>query len=238
MDPDRIEVVLVRPEHPGNVAAACRALANMGLSRLTLVAPAPGYRDRGARALAYGAWHVRDAATEVADLPAALGNCGCAVGTSGKHDGWTPRELAERAPALQRRGPLAVVFGPERSGLTGDELALCDHQVRIPSNEAQPSLNLAQAVLLVAYELALAGHAPRGAPAPAAAGHAEVEEALAEVREGLLGIGYLDAANPGRILAELRRLLRRAAPTPREVVLLRVIARQLRWAARRLRSAR
>jgi TrmH family RNA methyltransferase len=238
LDLDRVQVVLVRPEHPGNVAAACRALVNMGLSRLILVEPAPGFREPAARALAYGAWDVLDGALEMADLGEALRDCGSAVGTSGKQEGWTPRELAEQAPGLQRRGPLALVFGPERSGLRTDELALCDHQVRIPSHPTQPSLNLAQAVLILAYELSVAGHRPSARPALEPARHGEIEQALAELRGGLLGIGYLDAANPGRILGELRRLLRRSAPTSREVVLLRGLARQLRWAAGRLRDAR
>jgi tRNA/rRNA methyltransferase len=108
--------------------------------------------------------------------------------------------------------------------------------VRIPSDPEQPSLNLAQAVLLLAYEFRLAflaGHAPLGTPdAEPRASAGEVEQAIAELGEGLVEIGYLDAQNPDRILAELRGLVTRARPTPREVLLLRGLAKQAAWAGR------
>src|SRR5580765_5236929 len=123
MDLGRVDVVLVRPARAANVAAACRALKNMGLGSLALVGAPAGLDQPEARALAYGAWDVLDAA-----VPA----------------------------ALLRGGRLALVFGPEASGLTDEELAQCHLRVHIPTDPAHPSLNLAQAVLVVAYELRLA----------------------------------------------------------------------------------
>src|SRR5262245_23164396 len=144
------EVVLVRPSRPRNVAAAARAMKNMGLHRLKIVSPPEGLRDAEARALAYGAWDVLDAAELPETLAAAV-----AVAASGRGDApaWTPRQLAERAASRAGGGTLALVFGPEASGLSDAELRLCHEVVRIPSHEAQPSLNLAQAVLVLAYEL-------------------------------------------------------------------------------------
>jgi tRNA/rRNA methyltransferase len=122
--------------------------------------------------------------------------------------------------------------------LATEELAQCHAQVHIPSAAAHPSLNLAQAVLVVAYELRLALAAPVPRPAPERATAGDLEALLEELREGLLGIGYLNRENPGGVLAELRRLAARAAPTAREVTLLRGLARQLRWAAARIAATR
>jgi TrmH family RNA methyltransferase len=238
VDLSRIEIVLVRPSRPANVASACRAMKNMGLRGLCLVDPPEDLDSREARSLAYGAWDVLDGARRAASLPEAVCASMAVVGTTGRETptAWTPRRLAAEAERLAGGGRLSLVFGPEASGLTGSELDLCPVLVHVPTDPAQPSLNLAQAVLLLCYELrlaALAGGLPRAvgtgeAPAPAG----DVEQAIADLREALLGIGYLDAANPDRILAELRRLIARAQPTAREVSLLRGLARQVAWAGR------
>lgn len=236
MEPSRVEIVLVRPSRPANVAAACRAMKNMGLRTLWLVAPVPELDDEQTRALAYGAWDVLDGARTAATLAAAVSASGAVVGTSALQtpQSWSPRRLAAEAGRLAGQRCLSLVFGPEATGLRADERSLCHRLVRIPSAPEQPSLNLAQAVLLLAYELRLAYLAAEGPAAQlephAAAG--EVEQAIAELRDGLLAIGYLDARNPDHILAELRGLVTRAQPTAREVVLLRGLARQAAWAGR------
>lgn len=231
------DVVLVRPTRPANVAAACRAMKNMGLTSLRLVCPPEGLRDPQARALAYGAWDVLDQAAMHPSLASAVADATLVVMTSGRENvrALTPRRLAKEAPQLARGGRVALVFGPEATGLSLEELALGHVSVRIPSAPEQPSLNLAQAVLLVAYELFLAREgAARVAHGEQPATAGELEAALADLREALLAVGYLNPANPGAILAELRGLFVRAAPTQREVSLLRGIARQVGWAARRI----
>jgi tRNA (cytidine32/uridine32-2'-O)-methyltransferase len=213
-------------------------MKNMGLRRLWLVEPKPGLDDPAARALAYGAWDVLDEARKAASLDEAVAASGAVVGTTALEleGAWSPRRLAAEAAGLAGGRALSLVFGPEATGLTAAERALCHVLVRIPADPEQPSLNLAQAVLLLAYELRLAllaGAAPARDPAPeprASAG--DVEQAIGELREGLVEIGYLDAQNPDRILAELRGLVARAQPTPREVLLLRGLARQVAWAGR------
>ena len=202
------------------------------------MSPSPGF-DREARALAYGAWDVLDEARRFETVRDAVAGCTLVVATSGRESrrAWSPRRLAAEAAARAAGGRLAVVFGPEATGLRRDELDLCHEIVRVPTDPAQPSLNLAQAVLLVAYELRLSALEPprddarSAVPAgrrPVASG--ELESAIAELREALLAIGYLDPANPDRLLTELRRLIARASPTEREVVLLRGLARQASWA--------
>jgi TrmH family RNA methyltransferase len=242
MDLTRVEVVLVRPSRAANVAAACRALKNMGLRRLRLVEPTAALADLSARALAYGAWDVLDAAQRAPSLSAAVAASGLVVATTGRAqpDALGPRELAARVAARDEES-VSLVFGPEASGLTRAELALCHQLVHVPTDPAQPSLNLAQAVLLLAYELRLAILATPQREASGRSGRAaagEQEQVIRQLRSALLEIGYLDAANPERILTELRRLLARARPNARELTLLRGLARQMAWAGRVARVAR
>ena len=212
-------------------------MKNMGLERLRLVGPPPGLDEPDARALAYGAWDVLDGAAVDATLESAVAGSTLVVGTSGRTAAgtWTPHRLAREAGARAGEGTVAIVFGPEASGLRRDELDLCHVRVHIPTSPAHSSLNLAQAVLILGYEIFLAASIPSdddGARALAPAG--EVEGALDSLREGLLGIGFLNKENPSPILAEFRRLIARAGPSPREAVLLRGMGRQIAWAAREI----
>jgi TrmH family RNA methyltransferase len=238
VEPSRVEIVLVRPSRPANVAAACRAMKNMGLRTLWLVDPRPGLDEPSSRALAYGAWDVLDGARRAVSLLEAVSASGAVVGTSALDvaGAWTPRRLAAEAASLASGRALSLVFGPESTGLSAAERALCHRLVRIPSDPEQPSLNLAQAVLVLAYELRLGflsgGDTAAATDAEPRASAGEVEQAIGELREGLLEVGYLDPQNPDRILAELRGLVTRARPTPRDVLLLRGLAKQVAWAGR------
>jgi TrmH family RNA methyltransferase len=234
-----IAFVLVRPTRAANVAAACRALKNMGFTRLRIVGDW-GRVGPEARALAYGAWDVLDAAAVTSSLAAAVADCRLVAGTSSRVADavWTPRQLADEGVTRAAGGRLAVVFGPEASGLSNDELALCHVRVHIPTDAAQPSLNLAQAVLLLAYELRMAGVVAPPASAGERATAGELEQALAALRAGLLAIGYLNPDNPDAILAELRALLARAELNRREAALLLGLARQIGWAGTQLRGQR
>ena len=239
LDLSRVVVVLVRPNRPANVAAGCRAMKNMGLRALCLVEPPPGLDDPAARSLAYGAWDVLDEAWRAASLQEAVAGSVAVMGTTGRDvpGALTPRQMAAEAGRLAGDGRLSLVFGPESSGLTGAEMDLCHVLVHVPTDPAHPSLNLAQAVLLLAYEMrlgalegtgSLAGPGVTEPRAPAG----DVEQAMRELRGALLEVGYLDPASPDRVLTELRRLIARGGPTPREVVLLRGLARQVAWAGR------
>jgi len=237
VDPLKVEIVLVRPSRAQNVAAACRAMKNMGLRTLWLVDARPEIGEPASRALAYGAWDVLDGARRAASLLEAVASSHAVVGTTALEQpgAWTPRQLADGASEIAGQGALSVVFGPEATGLSVAERDLCHRLVRIPADPSQPSLNLAQAVLLVAYELRLGwlggavSHAASEAPRASAG---DVEQAVGELREALVAVGYLDPQNPDRILAELRGLVTRARPTPREVLLLRGLAHQVAWAGR------
>jgi TrmH family RNA methyltransferase len=212
-------------------------MKNMGLRALWIVDPPARLDAPEARSLAYGAWDVLDGARRGSSLLEAVAASVAVVGTTGRQSpaALSPRRLAAEADTLAGGGPLSLVFGPEASGLTRAEMDLCHALVHVPTDPAQPSLNLAQAVLLLAYEMRLAALDRPGAPAAepefrAPAG--DVEQALRELRAALLAVGYLDPANPDHVLTELRRLIARGRPRPREVVLLRGLARQVSWAGR------
>jgi len=250
-----VEFVLVRPSRAVNVAAACRALKNMGFSELRMVGSLAELRQPEVRAAAHGAWDVLDGVREYLDVAAALADCQLAFGASGKAPEaewsasgdarrelvWSPRQLARFAARQSEGTRLAVVFGPEQRGLSHDELGLCQHTVRIPSDPAHTSLNLAQAVLVIAYELSVearAGTGPAPEPQRPWSEREALEGLLAQWREALTGIGYFEGAAPLRLLAELRRFLTRAQPSPRELSLLRGLARQVAWAGRVAHSRR
>jgi tRNA (cytidine32/uridine32-2'-O)-methyltransferase len=241
LDPRLVDVILVRSARAANVAAACRAMKNMGLRSLILVDPPDEIGSESARALAYGAWDVLDGARRAASLREAVAGCAVVAGTSGRAPAaMAPRQLAAEADALCGGGRLGLVFGPEASGLTQEELALCHLRVRIPTDPAHPSLNLAQAVLVLAYEVhlsALAAEPTSGVPEGEVPKAAELEAVLDHLREGLLEIGYLNPSNPDAVLSELRVLLWRARPSARELLLLRGMARQVAWAGSHIARA-
>jgi tRNA/rRNA methyltransferase len=222
-----VRLVLVRPGSPANVGACARIVRNAGLAGLDLVAPGD-WRTVECWRTAWGAPEVLEQAREFPDLAAALAQSTYVAGLSGKR-GPTPvldvREMAQEVAALAAEERAALVLGPETSGLTLEELALCGRWVRIPSHPDQPSLNLSHAAMVVAYEVYRAGHRPE--PAPRRASHEEKERMLSLLREGLLASGALPPENTDGFFTEWRALFTRADLTPKEVRLLEHLARKL-----------
>ena len=231
MDSPDIRIVLVAPSHPGNIGAAARAMKNMALGSLVLVRPRQ-FPDPEASARAAGAEDVLAAARVVDSLGAALAGCGfIAATTSRERDQYfrvaDPRAAAPRILAEARRAPAAVVFGAERSGLTNEELEAAHLLLRIPSSEAYPSLNLAMAVQLVAYELYRAGGAAAAVAEPASAPLAtaeEMQQLYAHFAQVLEEIDFRDRTETGtHLMSRIRRLLQRAELDNNEVNILRGI---------------
>lgn len=229
-------VVLVRPQEEGNVGAAARAMANMGLERLLLVEPAPAL-GRTARAFAVGAGRILDGTERHDDLTEAVAPFQRLVGTTSSRQRAldqrvvTARELPEFLAADDPGTATALLFGPEASGLTRDELALCDPVVVIPCAPVQPTLNLAQAVLLVAYELSLAAPSPAPdspafPPPDRRAPVAAIKRLLRHADELLHETGFDRDDTYRGVLRDLRQLAARAAPSEREVQILHGICRR------------
>jgi tRNA/rRNA methyltransferase len=231
-----IAFVLVRPHSAGNIGAAARALKNMGFADLRVVAPAARNRRMAAAMAVHAADVLADART-FADLDSALADCTVTVGTTCRSGLYRSgaSDLRAAAPglvALARSNRIAVIFGAEDHGLTNDELKRCQRLIMIPAAPEYPSLNLAQAVMVVAYELrvaAAAGH--RGEPAPAFALASEIEAMLARMADALVAIGFLPEDNPDHIMFALRAVLGRSGLTARELDIFNGIARQMRWVA-------
>ena len=232
-DPTRF--VLVDTSHPGNVGAAARAMKVMGFEDLVLVAPrfADVLSHPDAIAMASGATDVLARARVVATLDAALEGVtfACATAMTPRDFGpptRAPRECFAELAATAHR--VAFVFGGERFGLSNDAVYACHVCLSIPTQPAYGSLNLAQAVQLLAYDWR---QAQGGFPvvertrAPVQADAAAVQGLLAHWREMLVEIGFLDPATPRKLMPRLHQLLNRARVTTEEVHILRGIARQV-----------
>lgn len=230
---ERIRIVLVGTQHPGNIGAAARAMKTMGLRRLSLVAP-HRFPHADADAMAAGAGDVLSAAVRHDHLAEAVADCRWVAGCTARDrrialEQLSPRAAAPRLLAQAGDGEVALVFGRERTGLENHELQLCHAAVHIPADPGYSSLNLAQAVQVLAYEVrlaALAGPA-LAPPAPAAerreppASHAEMEGFFGQLADTLDAIDFHKGRTPEAAMHKLRRLFLRAQPDAREVRLLR-----------------
>jgi tRNA/rRNA methyltransferase len=223
----RIAVVLSRPSHPGNIGAAARAMKTMGLADLRLVAPRR-FPDPEAVALAAGGVDVLRAARVVASLEEALADRVLAVGfTARSRELSLPvaplRNCAPEIVAAAAEGGVALVFGNETSGLSNEELGRCQRLATIPSSRDYPSLNLAAAVQIACYEVALAAH---DMPPPAIRAHLpatgkDLEALFGHLEASMLSSGYLDPKRPGKLMERFRRLFGRSRLERSEVKALR-----------------
>lgn len=246
-------IILVRPQEEGNVGSVARAMANMGLSRLVIVEPGAPV-GATARAFAVGAGEILDRHRRSGSFDEALAPYRRAVGTTSTRDRriapsvplLTPRELPEALAVDPPETPTALVFGPESSGLTAEELARLSPLVSVPCSPAQPTLNLAQAVLIVAYELFLdrlqRGDERAASEGQGAAGERaddppatldRLEGLFGHVRQSLAAVGFDRDDTFEATLLDLRRLAGRAAVSDREVAILRGICRRTLHAVRR-----
>ncbi|HEY0963068.1 MAG TPA: RNA methyltransferase [Pseudomonadales bacterium] len=231
---DNIRIVLVATTHPGNIGAAARAMKNMGLRHLVLVAPKT-WPALEALSMAGSALDVIDGTRVVDTLQQAIADCHLVIGTSARLrnmpvpllDPETCAATVLERPAAQQ---IALVFGREASGLTNDELLLCHYHVHIPVNDAYPSLNLGAAVMVLCYELrkrALARHAVQPVNAiewdqePATMD--ELEHYLAHLDRVLSLLQFHKSDRSKQLLRRLRRLYQRIQPDRMEINILRGI---------------
>jgi tRNA/rRNA methyltransferase len=225
------DFILVEPHEAGNVGAAARALANMGFESLILVDPR--YEDeRQARKMAVHAAGILKNARRFSSLTEALAEARWVVGLSCRErthperkPPMDPDDFGERLSVLPADARVALVFGPEPSGLNNSQLALCRDILRLPTSDEYPSLNLAQAVMLAAWETRRAIVRDHGATRKekSAVSAGELEQLIEHMRRTLTEIEYLNPENPELILAELRKVLSRAELDKRELSMIRGI---------------
>lgn len=238
---DRMRLVLVDTSHPGNIGAVARAMWAMELADLALVRP-KRFPSADATARAAGADALLYHARICDSLEEAVADCTWVVGTTarGRHleqPRFAPREFALRAMGEAVGGRVALVFGREQTGLTNEELDLCQAVACIDTNAAFSSLNVAAAAQIFAYELRLAagdGTPARAAPAEPAATTAELEGFYAHLEQTLTDIGYHNPQSPKLLMRRLRHLFARARPDRAEINILRgILAAALKAAGRR-----
>jgi tRNA/rRNA methyltransferase len=232
---DNIAIILSRTKYPGNIGSAARAMFNMGLSRLILAAPQCAINEESHR-LARSGKEILDSALTFRSLKSAIKNTRLLIGTSGKSGGYRSPAYSVRSTipkildhASQQK--VGILFGPEDTGLVDEDLQLCQLLVRIPTQKKGHSINLAQSVMIVCYELYLGSWEREPIRAPKLASLEQVEAMYAQLEQALLEIGFLHPQNARHMMFALRRLLGRAGLESSDVGVLRGIARQIAWYA-------
>lgn len=237
-----IRIVLIETSHPGNIGGAARAMKNMCLEQLCLVSP-HHYPSAEATARASGADDLLATAQICSSLDEALQGCHLVIGTSARTRtrslAWpllNPAECAGRLVDEAARGPVALLFGRERNGLSNEELERCHYLVHIPCNPGFSSLNMAAAVQVLSYEILKSAQASTGAePHNAAvngeqaagehvpASAEEMARLYQHLQDTLIELDFLNPAQPKHLMRRLKRLFNRAQPDYREVNILRGI---------------
>ena len=221
---------MVETSHPGNIGAAARAMKNMCLERLYLVRP-HRFPDEEARARASRADDILEGATVCGTLQQALEGCSMVFGASARSLRalpWPQLDARSSAELVARQEPsteVALVFGREHSGLTNEELGLCNYLLHIPTNSEFSSLNVAAAIQVVCYELMMARsgdyQAPPSNKEDEAASAEEVEGLIGQLERTMVAVGFLDPNNPRQLMRRMRRLFNRARVEKTEVNILR-----------------
>ncbi len=238
-----IRIVLIDTTHPGNIGAAARAMKNMGLRELHLVRP-KSFPDADATSRASAADDVLQSARVHETLAAAVVDCGLVIGSTARqrHLPWPvvePREIAGRVIAAAQAGPVAILFGSERFGLSNEEVAACNALVTIPTDAQYSSLNVAMAVQVIAYEIWLASRPEVPRPPPPEVPYATAEEMTRlyrHIEEVLALIEFRERHGGGHLMNRIRRLFNRANLDQNEMNILRGILTAIQ--ARRRRAKR
>jgi TrmH family RNA methyltransferase len=234
---ERPAIVLVSPKEAGNVGSVARAMKNFGLTDLRIVQPR--FQLEKSLLMAVHAFDVIEGAKVYDTLLDAVGACELVAGTTarGRRDHAPPVTLREAAPGFAGVRSSAVVFGREEHGLYNDELDLCHVHIRIPTDAVYPSMNLAQAVQVVVYELMMDRTNPEPIPARAAVADRRAMEGLyAHLLEFMLEVGYTDQFRQDHALRRFRQIYDRAQLNAQDVAFVRGLVSQGLWASRKARG--
>ncbi|NRQ44407.1 tRNA (cytosine(32)/uridine(32)-2'-O)-methyltransferase TrmJ [Rheinheimera sp. YQF-2] len=228
---DQIRIILVGTTHTGNIGSVARAMKTMGLSALYLVAPKE-LPDGQAYALSAGASDILANAKVFDTLQDAISDCGLVVGSSARSRtlSWPmlePRECGIKAVQEAATQPVALVFGRESSGLSNEELQLCNYHVCIPANPEYSSLNLAMAVQIITYEVRMArlqqASQPQAVEEAAYPSSEQMHSFYQHLEQTLNDTGFIIKQHPGVVMTKLKRLFTRARPEEAEYNILRGI---------------
>ncbi len=231
-----ISIVLYKPKYAGNVGSIARAAKNMGINNVTVVGNADFDREEMQQRSTHLAADVLDSIQYLVSLEEALGGFNYVVGTTarlGKARGpfIAPRAAARDIADISQKNKVALLFGPEDTGLANEELRLCHAVVTIPTSREFTSLNLSHAVMILCYEIFIASSAATtsAAATPKLALSSELEGMYGQIKTLLADIEFLNPENPDYWMMHLRRFFARSGLLSREVKIIRGICRQLEW---------
>jgi TrmH family RNA methyltransferase len=237
MDLSNVRIVLVSPLYGGNIGSVCRMMANMGLNDLAITSPRK-VDEQEARMMACSAYEIYKTKKEFNSLAEAVADRTLVAGTSARlglyrsHSS-TPRGIAEEIAGTAQTQKVAIVFGPEDSGLQNEDLSLCTHIIQIPSTKEYTSLNLAQAVAVCCYEIYVASGAFEPSEEKSPPATSEFRERMYDIwRDALLEIGFMQDEKADHMMMGLRRVLARGIRTEDDVKIMMGVAKQSVWAAR------
>lgn len=234
---DNITIVLHQPQFSENVGSAARAMCNMGISRLSVVKPKMFDINRALVLSTHVAAEIVQNMKQFDDLKTALAEFGYVVGTTARLGSRrqvvsSPENIAGRLAPIAENNRVAIVFGPEDRGLSNEDLRSCHALINIPTANFS-SINLAQSVMLVCYELFKATLPERAEFAPKLAVRHELDAMYEQLKEMLVRINYIQPENPEHWLDHFRRFFNRMPFRAREVSLIRGICRQVNWYAKK-----
>lgn len=237
IDLEHISIVLQGPRYPENIGAAARAMCNMGIRHLSVVNPEHCDLTRVLKMATHVAIEIVEQMEVFKDLQTALSSAQYVVGTTARLGRQrqviqSPAKLAEKLVPISRENRIAIVFGPEDRGLTNEDLRYCHALVNIPTAEFS-SLNLAQAVMVVCYELFQAGKEEAQSHVPRLAARHELEGMYEQLKDVLVRISFINPENPDYWMNNLRRFFDRLPLRAREVSVIRGICRQIDWYAKK-----
>jgi tRNA/rRNA methyltransferase len=238
---DHVTIFLVRPQMPENIGFVARAMNNMGLKRLVLVDPKNYDPERALRTATERSAHIIEKIVLSNDFKDALGPFQYVVGTTartGSHrpSMTQPRQLALDLIKISQGNQVAILFGPENRGLSNAHLRYC-HTIATISTASFSSINLAQAVMIVCYEIFTASHASPES-LPRLANTFELEGMYGHLNDVLTKIGFINPQNPEHWMLNIRRFLSRLPLRAREVKIIRGVCRQIDWYTDQLEKAK
>ncbi|MGH9338774.1 MAG: RNA methyltransferase [Acidobacteriota bacterium] len=235
---DNISIILVETLQPGNIGSVARAMKNMGLRRLKLVNPKK-IHNAESKKMAGKALDLIEQAQLYETFAEAVEDENVLIATTSARDRkvrqrfYTPRQIGPMVREYARSQRVALVFGSEKRGLSEAQIARCQYLASIPADSEHPVLNLAQSVMVMAYEIFsaadLVDSADEGTSRLELSSQQEREQMFSQIEQVLVNIGFLPSHNPGRIMRSLRRILSHSDLTRRDIQILRGIFSQVEW---------
>jgi len=230
---ENVSIVLNRPRFPENIGSAVRAMRNMGLSKLIVVDPENYDTEKIMRLATHESAEMVEQIKRYDDLESAVASMNYVVGTTARLGGerqtiQKPADLAKRLISISEENSIAIVFGPEDRGLTNEEIRLCHVLINIPTADFS-SINLAQSVMIICYELFRAGKDSKASFAPRLASRHELDGMYDQLKDILVRIDYILPENPDYWMNKLRHFFSRIPLRAREVSIIRGICRQVNW---------